>query len=882
MGTLGRRMIGKQVKGNRYVHIAALGKLDADLRERVQLAATQAGLKEDTEFNVIKIDEEGNQISLLYYEDFFDSPFPALQSSFVVNVASGRSKRLRYGLSDNPPILHRKELLLPADHPQTPLFAALTQQLEAAGLFRDARRIGFAREWQERLQSAGYEVHDHQLIALNGATQMEPPSVEIVGATLCDCPGSGQGWEPTSTQDSNESKANLARHRTALQRYALSTPMQALQRHGYLDGAWSIFDYGCGKGDDVRILGLNSIFANGWDPHYAPDAPQTPADIVSLGFVINVIEDPTERAHALRNAWALAGRFMSVAAMLTGRDQPNGEQYSDGIRTSRNTFQKYYTQRELRDYLRSMLDKEPVAVGPGIFFVFKDEVEEQRFFTHRARNRGGLDRLINRLPKPTRAEREQTFYSAHRELLDQLWETWLDLGRKPELNEVAQREEIEAVFGSLGKALRFLERFYGTEAVTAAFRSRREDLTVYFALQQFEQRKTTAAVSEELRRDIRTFFGSSQNAQAEARQLLFSVGNRELLRQLCREAEKQNLGWLEKDRALYLQTSLVERLPAVLRVYIGCASYLYGDVTSADLIKIHIDSAKLTLMSYDDFTGKPLPRLLERIKIRFRNQEVERFTYGDAYAPPYLYRKSRFLTEDFPYYAEQVTFEKALEALHLFAFEDSVGPPPQIFDDRLKAARMEIKGFTLRLARTLPHLDEPCGRHLAFRDFIQCGETQATTGLPNIPEQVETYNALTRLVTLVLDPVIDYFGEILLTYGFCSRELAKHVPGRNAPNLDQHAGHELNTRGKPICPRLGAAVDFIVSDESMLEVAQWIVQHTPFDRLYFYGDSRPLHVSYGPENKREVVVMKNNDGGRLVPMVMKEEVFLAVSRTEEP
>jgi hypothetical protein len=467
-------------------------------------------------------------------------------------------------------------------------------------------------------------------------------------------------------------------------------------------------------------------------------------------------------------------------------------------------------------------------------------------------------------------------------VLDLLWETWLELGRKPEPSEVARLAEVEALFGSLGKALKFLERFHGSEATTAAFRSRKEDLTVYFALQQFEHRKTSTPLSEELRRDVRTFFGGYQNAQTEARQLLFSVGNRELLRQLCRAAANQGLGWLEKERALYLHTSLVERLPAGLRVYIGCASYLYGDVTSADLIKIHIDSAKLTLMAYDDFEGKPLPRLLERVKIRFRDQEVERFTYGGAYEPPYLYHKSRLVTEDFPYHAEQVAFDAALEALHLFDSADGIGPPAQIFDDRLKAARLEVAGFALRPMTTLPHLDEPCGRHFRFRDFLHCGATREATGLPNLPEQVETYNALTRLATRVLDPVIDYFGEVVLTYGFCSRELAKHVPGRNAPELDQHAGHELNTRGKPVCPRLGAAADFLVTDESMLEVAQWIVQHTPFDRLYFYGDTRPIHVSCGPENKREIVLMKSNNKGRLIPTVVQAAAFLAFSRTEAP
>ena len=848
MDTPARQTSGKHVRGHMYFHVTVLEELDPRVCEQVHCAAEQAGLSAEADFNVIKIDEAGKQISLLYYEHFFESPFPALQRSCVVNLVSGRTKRLRYDLSANPPILHRKELLLPPDHPQVPLFSTLTQQLEAAGLFRDTRRIGFAREWQVRLQTAGYAVRDHQLVPLNDTARQEQ--------------------SPTET---------LARHRTALQRYALSTPMQALHRHGYLDGSWTIFDYGCGKGDDIRLLRHNGIEATGWDPHFAPDAPKKEADIVNIGFVINVIEDPTERVQALRNAYALAIRFLTVAAMLTGREQPNGEQYNDGVRTRRNTFQKYYTQRELRDYLRSVLDKEPVAMGPGIFLVFKDEGEEQRFFAQRVRNRGGLDRLIRRLPKPTSAEREQAFYDAHRDLLEQVWETWLDLGRKPELSEVERRTEIEEVCGSLGKALRFLERFHGTEAVTMAFRSRKEDLLVYFALQQFEQRKTYTAFSDELRRDIRTFFGNYQNAQAEARQLLFSAGNRELVRQLCREAAGCGLGWLEKDRALYLHTSLVERLPAVLRVYVGCGSYLYGDVTSADVIKIHSDSAKLTLLSCDDFEGKPLPRLRERIKMRFRDQEVERFPYGEAYEPPYLYQKSRFITEDFPHYTEQIAFEQALEVRQLFDFKDGYGPSPQVFENRLKAARLEVDGFELKASPALPSIAEKCGKHFTFRDLIACGETQARTGIPNIAEQAETYNALAQLAMFVLDPVSDYFGEISLTYGFCSRELAKHIPGRVAPELDQHASHELNSRGKPICKRLGAAVDFIVTDESMLEVAQWIVQHTPFDRVYFYGAHRPLHVSCGPEQKREIVMMTPEKSGRSVPRVVKADAFLSLS-----
>jgi len=115
---------------------------------------------------------------------------------------------------------------------------------------------------------------------------------------------------------------------------------------------------------------------------------------------------------------------------------------------------------------------------------------------------------------------------------------------------------------------------------------------------------------------------------------------------------------------------------------------------------------------------------------------------------------------------------------------------------------------------------------------------------------------------------------IRLTFGFCSPELAKEIPGRIDPKRDQHAAHELNRRGNPVCERLGAAVDFIVEDESMLEVAQWIVGHTPFDRLYFYGDDLPIHVSYGPDQSRQVVLMSAGKSGKLIPRVISSEAFL--------
>ena len=177
-------------------------------------------------------------------------------------------------------------------------------------------------------------------------------------------------------------------------------------------------------------------------------------------------------------------------------------------------------------------------------------------------------------------------------------------------------------------------------------------------------------------------------------------------------------------------------------------------------------------------------------------------------------------------------------------------------------------------SQTLPPLDQACGAYHTYRDFIACGETQAKTGLSNLPLSPDTYNALHDLAVYVVAPVMDYFGGIELTYGFCSRELSKHITHRVDTSRDQHASHEVNTRGNLICKRLGAACDFIVPDESMLEVAQWIVENTPFDRFYFYGDDKPVHVSYGPEHNRAVVLMRESDTGKLIPRNITVEKFL--------
>ena len=107
-------------------------------------------------------------------------------------------------------------------------------------------------------------------------------------------------------------------------------------------------------------------------------------DLVNIGFVINVIEDREERIEAVQLAFELADKLLVVSAMIAGDAHiQKFTPYKDGVITSLNTFQKYFSQSELQGFIENTLDENAIAVGPGIFFIFKDKLEEQLFLASR-------------------------------------------------------------------------------------------------------------------------------------------------------------------------------------------------------------------------------------------------------------------------------------------------------------------------------------------------------------------------------------------------------------------------------------------------------------------------------------------------------------------
>lgn len=850
---MGDSKVGKTVGGYTYLHVSAFGSLSPEWNDRIAHAASCAGVRVETDFNVVKMMPLTDEVSLLDYSDFFESPFPSLARSWRVNLNTRRVSYRTYVNSRNPPILHRKELLLARTHPCISQFEALTQAAEAIGLFDDTRCIGFREHWTQLIEQRGYALEGNEFVPIaNDSRQTEDQRADRNGV--------------------------IKRHLTALSRTNYSAPVQALLRHNLLHESTRFFDYGCGRGNDIHALRQSGIDANGWDPFYANDAERIHSDVVNLGFVINVIEDIGERIEALQQAFRLTQGVLSIAAMLTSQIPSDAKPFRDGYISSRQTFQKYFSQSQLRDFIEDALDTTAIAVGTGVFLVFRDKELEQRFLAARygrvrvARPRAWETARKEPVPRLRidRVDRRAQLVNDNLPLLEAVWERYLELGRPPQINELddAIISATENAFGSFAKAQRIIVDHFSPETFQRAQTEREADLRVWGALDQFQKRKPYRHLDPHLKTDIKYFFGDYSRFQLSAQTLLFEIGNHQLIDDACKIAAENGHGWLNVGHSLQLHSTLLERLPAVLRVYVGCATVLCGDIAEFDLIKIHIRSGKVTLMKFDDFERKAIPRMTQRVKVKLRDQDLDIFNYGDDYPSPLQYHKSRYINEEFPGYEQQAEFEAALEALGLHDLS-GFGPSESSFHAALEVGRWALIENQLQRSQRVPELDEPCGRFLTYRHLVACGETQAKSGLTNLPKEPDSYTALFELASKVLDPIIDYFGMITLTYGFCSHELSKAIKGRIAPKLDQHAAHEKNRAGKPICERLGAACDFLVQDEDMQEVAQWAFDHTPLDRIYFYGKNRPIHISYSASPSRQFVDMKTTESGKQYPHVRR-------------
>ena len=503
---------------------------------------------------------------------------------------------------------------------------------------------------------------------------------------------------PELSSTSPATTPEINRGRTAMSRSMLSRPLQQAFSDGLLD-LGALFDYGCGRGDDIKTLAALGLDANGWDPAHRPNTKRDPSPVVNLGYVVNVIEDPPERATALRTAWDLTLSVLVVSARLTWDQDVNaGHPYGDGYITSTGTFQKFYTHEELKVWIESVLGESAITAAPGICYVFRDKGSAQQLLARNTRRsalprRGVAELLVEqhrntlaplekfvstrrRLPAPTEIDqvpdlidtfgsirgafliirhatgahnwpdidlgtkkRSTVRFEEHLEDLQPLIDFVNERGRLPRRGELANEETLDEQFGSPRAAFSLVRRVTGPAPWESVEHAAAQSFLVYTALAAFGGRPKFSELPHDLQYDAKDLFGSYTNACKAADQLLHSIADNDAINEACTSVEFGKL----LPEALYVHVDFVSELPPVLRVYEGAARQITGNVDDATLVKINRVKPQVSYLVYPDFKSDPHPALQASIVGKLGAIRMKHRYFGDRANPPILHRKDAFL-----------------------------------------------------------------------------------------------------------------------------------------------------------------------------------------------------------------------------------------------
>ncbi len=599
--------VGKRLPNALYVHICALDTLHPLLRDYEHRA--RALVDNVDRATIVKFGTDKPKISYLYYPDFDRDPHPKLEKSIIVDLASQEVSQRYYQNSDNPPILHRKETFVTSDYPLYQEFAELTQEEVNLGLLDNSRFIGTLQEWKRLLFQQGIDFVGHHLVC------------------------------PIDPANSGKKVVCIERHKAALKRNELSRPVRIALETNLFAPENTFFDYGCGYGGDVQRIGNLGYSSAGWDPYYSPDVPLKSADIVNLGYVINVIEDMAERREALIEAWKLTKKVLIVSAQVLVDDRRRGlVAYGDGIITNRNTFQKYYEQEELKLYIDQVLGVDAIPASLGIYFIFRDETQAESF---------RAARLYSRISTP-RIQVETRNFEDYRELLTPLMNFYTRRGRLPFKGELAEEDAIKSEFRGYHRAFKLILQATDEEEWEAIAEKRRQDLLVYLALAKFGGRPSVRQLSPELKADVKALFGSYKQACLIADMLLVNVGDLSKIANLCKTSKIGK----QLDRALAIHVSALEKLPPLLRLYEGCASRNFYRLEAANIIKLYYNKPQITYLVYPDFDRLAHPALQATMEVDLHNLSVTYHDISDETNPLILHYKNTLVAPDYHLYQQ--------------------------------------------------------------------------------------------------------------------------------------------------------------------------------------------------------------------------------------
>ena len=442
----------------------------------------------------------------------------------------------------------------------------------------------------------------------------------------------------------------VPRHKTAIRRFQYSKPISLAMGHRLIREDSTVLDYGCGRGEDVSLLRKDGLKAEGWDPHFRPEGPLEPADVVNLGYVLNVIENPAERTETLRKAYALALRTL-VVAVRVDQSLDKGIPFQDGLITSRGAFQKIYTQSEFRQFVGETLDVRPHVAGLGVTYAFKEKAEEEKYVAHTA-----FRRTVN-YQKNAVEEFEAD------ELASSLIVRVRQMGRMPLDGEFDGYAALEEIFGSRARLTRLAWRAVHPDTLDEVQKQRRDELLVALAMIRLQGAKAMLFknLPPDVQADVKSLWTSYQQSLKESEGFLFGMGNPALIKAAIVGV---NFGKkLPED--FYFHKSQEPALPPLLRLVVFAARQIVGDV-ECDLIKISTDGRKVSFLRYPDFDYVPHPELNYSVRVYLPKAAHSFRDYADSTNPPLLHHKEAFLDElhpDFPRCTELTAQEEALGLL---------------------------------------------------------------------------------------------------------------------------------------------------------------------------------------------------------------------------
>jgi len=356
----------------------------------------------------------------------------------------------------------------------------------------------------------------------------------------------------------------------------------------------------------------------------------------------------------------LAHKLLIVSARLTLESKDEGlTPYADGWLTRLGTFQKYYQQHELRDWVDNALGISSVPDAPGIIYVFRDSDLRQSFIASRYRRK-----VVT--PHPRHSD---IIFEQHKALLDPLMAFVAFRGRLPDETELSETATIKQEFGSLQQAFALIRRITGSEQWDRIREDRAQDLLVYLALSRFGGRPPYSEIPQDLQLDVRAFFSTYKRACAQADELLFSAGNRKVVD----EAIRQSSVGKATPSALYLHLSALSCLPSVLRVYEGCARVYIGAVEGANIVKLHRDAPQVSYLAYPDFERDPHPALAASLIVHLQTFRVQYREYMNSSNPPILHRKEEFISTDHPLWPKFARLTQQEERWCLYDHPERIG-----------------------------------------------------------------------------------------------------------------------------------------------------------------------------------------------------------------